>query len=1003
MASWGKYQMTYSRVYIRHLACSLALLSASLVSAPCVLAQSATAPICAAPITSPADEPHAPQYLTYGDCGDGDKIDVLFTYTANALAQAGSVAAITAIAQGAINNVNTELSTSGVAGLTFRMVDIRQVTYDEFAGNPQGVDHLTRLSDPSDGYMDIVHTWRDQDAADVVSLIVASGGSLNGGVGWANVYDPNSGFTVCDRQAAIDGTFTHEWGHNMGLVHQCTSFSGDYIRYAQGYLWNNSQNGQPWATAMVGDSATCPRPPGMIYIPRYSNPDLFYLGERIGIPLNQPNPTHEALAIRETHWAVANFRRSADIADCNHNGINDATDIANATSQDLNQNGRPDECEIRLYVNLNSPNDGDGSSWSAARKSLAEAMRVAELPCSYVREIWVAQGTYKADAGTGNRSLNFRLGGSVQIYGGFVGTETLLSQRNIVTHPTILSGEIGDPNSALDNTRSVVAGYDCGPGTLLDGFTITAGRADYDGGGIYLQNTNATIRNCTITGNYAGGSGGGAAGEYGGSPRFESCVLTNNTAVYAGGGIQIYQTVSPAITNCVIQSNGAAWSAAASIANTTAATMSGTQFVSNVSTTYTGAIEQSSSGATYTNCVFQSNSAATYGGAMTLSNGAVAALNGCSFTTNTAGDWGGAVAVFNPSSCTATNCTFTQNNGVYMGGGMVVAGSGTNANLTSCTFDRNSSVTGGGVSIYDSAHATLDRCVLIGNQASSVSGGIDMSYSPTAYISRTRFLGNQAAAGGGAIGTNNPLQFTAVNCEFSGNRATAAAGGGVALYLGSNLIADCTFASNTATANGAALYTFSGNFTLSNSICRNDTPTEISVLGGATATVSYCDVQGGFAGTGNISSDPLFVSRLGTDGIAGTLDDNLQLSSTSPAIDAGNNTQIPADALDLDADANTVETTPYDLLGSPRLIDTPTRPNTGVGTPPVDMGAYEYRPPCPGDLDGDRSVTLGDLAILLAHYGETGAPASHGDLNGDTKVDLSDLAMLLSNYGVTCP
>ena len=32
--------------------------------------------------------------------------------------------------------------------------------------------------------------------------------------------------------------------------------------------------------------------------------------------------------------------------DCNNNGIDDATDIADATSPDCNANGIPDECEI---------------------------------------------------------------------------------------------------------------------------------------------------------------------------------------------------------------------------------------------------------------------------------------------------------------------------------------------------------------------------------------------------------------------------------------------------------------------------------------------------------------------------------------------------------------------------------------------------------------------------------------------------------------------------------
>jgi hypothetical protein len=66
-------------------------------------------------------------------------------------------------------------------------------------------------------------------------------------------------------------------------------------------------------------------------------------------------------------------------------------------------------------------------------------------------------------------------------------------------------------------------------------------------------------------------------------------------------------------------------------------------------------------------------------------------------------------------------------------------------------------------------------------------------------------------------------------------------------------------------------------------------------------------------------------------------------------------------------------------------------------------GYVQVTPLLLGDLNGDDTVGLSDLAILLAHYGTpSGASYADGDLNGDGDVDLSDLATLLSNYGLSC-
>ena len=77
----------------------------------------------------------------------------------------------------------------------------------------------------------------------------------------------------------------------------------------------------------------------------------------------------------------------------------------------------------------------------------------------------------------------------------------------------------------------------------------------------------------------------------------------------------------------------------------------------------------------------------------------------------------------------------------------------------------------------------------------------------------------------------------------------------------------------------------------------------------------------------------------------------------------------------------------------------------GLGLPgdyaESDLSAYDSC--CDGDLDGDGSVGLSDLQILLSNYGTTsGAAYEDGDLNGDGAVNLADLQLLLSLYGTVC-
>jgi len=215
---------------------------------------------------------------------------------------------------------------------------------------------------------------------------------------------------------------------------------------------------------------------------------------------------------------------------------------------------------------------------------------------------------------------------------------------------------------------------------------------------------------------------------------------------------------------------------------------------------------------------------------------------------------------------------------------------------------------------------------------------------------------------GGAVMNLGP-SGTLVNCHLAGNRALML-GGGLYNYEGDATLINCRVVGSTAdyaeTAGGAAIYNLNGGLTvLDSTVADNRSPSGKAIAsfrwetgsdikvevansilfnGGneiwsnvpGAVEVTYSDVQGGWAGTGNTSTDPQFTMP-GTRNLEGEwIDGDYRLKASSPAIDAGSNTALPADSLDLDGDGNTGEALPVDLNGDPRIL--------GLQ---VDMGAYE--------------------------------------------------------------
>ena len=302
---------------------------------------------------------------------------------------------------------------------------------------------------------------------------------------------------------------------------------------------------------------------------------------------------------------------------------------------------------------------------------------------------------------------------------------------------------------------------------------------------------------------------------------------------------------------------------------------------------------------------------------------------------------------------------------------------------------------GGNVYCEESSPTFMNCIFEYGSVPSWGRGGGVAAYESDSVFANCLFRNNAAtssdSAGGGLWIYRGDV--TLLNCVFSENDGRT----GAAIYaFESNVaIANCTFYDNAATNAGGAIYSDDCTTTIANSIFWQDTPEEIYYTA-AEPTVLYSNVQGGWAGDGNIAADPQFLLP----------PSDLTLSVASPCIDAGSTPAVPADLGDVDADGDQAERLPLDLLFNPRMLDAPFHADTGLADAPnypgiTDMGAYEYQR-CLGDLNGSGLVDLADLATLLQHYAQTGTSWTDGDLNEDGIVNLVDLNLLLSAYGSSC-
>lgn len=307
-----------------------------------------------------------------------------------------------------------------------------------------------------------------------------------------------------------------------------------------------------------------------------------------------------------------------------------------------------------LYVDASlASGANNGASWADAYQGVT-GLQSALAAAVAGDQIWVRQGTYKPTT-TATRSIYFELKTGVEIYGGFAGTETLLSQRNVLLNPTILSGDLaGNDGSNIftDNSFHIVNSNTANATAILDGFTVTSGNAngasasnqDRGGGILCVSGSAATIRNCRFLANrctFGGGAGyingatptfvdtrfenniggsfGGAFDMNNGTTTFLRCEFIGNTAARAGA-VECFGSSNSKFTNCIFRGNtatGSGGGGAIWVSNSTPVIRNCTVVGNNSNTNNTAGILASPL-ITIANCIVYGNTGP--GGAQNLIN-----------------------------------------------------------------------------------------------------------------------------------------------------------------------------------------------------------------------------------------------------------------------------------------------------------------------------------------------------------------------------------------------
>ena len=698
-------------------------------------------------------------------------IDVMVAFDNLAEAAYGSIAAAEADIIDMINISNMSYINSG-NDQQLALTNIVNLNYTPNAadGTDDDFAYIAAIRSKVDGIVDSLHTDRDANGADLISVI----GNVTSFCGVA--YSPVSAvpaesdaFSLLDYNCAVGNlSFPHELGHNMCADHDPVNANGGSPCQPDGFghfgIVENLRTIMSYANVQNGCS-TCVR------VPYFSNPSVTYNGWTTGVL--GANDNSRVLEITDTD--VSNYRApqfssavaGVDGISCIFNTIEDAITMAPAGSTIYIAPGTYPAASANLDYNISKNLDLVKGTFDCEPTVGGSATDVV----------------LQLNAGSTNDSVMEVFGSAVvrfdriTIEGGNAAEGTLFVSGNaIVTLDNAIVRNGNNPSATVGGGGVRVSGASAQLITANDA-QIESNTATLGGAGIYVDDGTVTLNGMgNVELNSTTGSGGGI-------------YATNNASVVMSNDADVYDNDAAA------RGGGVFLDGTSTLTATGAGTFVGFTGLANTANLGAGIYALGGSTVTLgTGGTVKANSGGFGGGIYGLGAGTTLRLDGGGVVTaNTTTSNGAGVLVTQGAAADLNaGATVTGNSATGFGGGLAVfSGSTLDADgdgVSAVEISGNTAGTIGG-GMYVVGSSTLDTVHIVDNTATNEGGGLYIGGTGTVTMTEAgacvattftkehycnEFRDNTAGTTGGAVYATGG-DFTTVQTAFAGNSAFDAA------------------------------------------------------------------------------------------------------------------------------------------------------------------------------------------------------------------------------------